>query len=193
MRKRRDAADETYAPSASVGGWHVYTLHDPDTGETMYVGCSGRLRGRWHLHLSAARRGEEHAPPVVHWVAGLLADGKLPVMRIVTRCESEEAANILESQKIREMMGAGIRLLNVLGTRDKRALPPQCRRCGGEHRARNCPQRPPTNAEICAQRHARLAAEGLCIWCAKPTSGHSRCDACRDGERMRNRMKKEAA
>lgn len=168
------------APPGSLVGWHVYTLHDPDTDAVRYVGMTDRPRRRWYLHRGTAvaiRRGQRAPVPVGVWFGALDDMGKRPVMKIVAPAESEAAALDLERATIQRLTAEGVDLLNVQGYAK---LPPTCGRCGKVGHKRTKCQRPPmTNAEQCRARHEKLAASGCCLWCSEPSvPGRSRCARC---------------
>jgi hypothetical protein len=186
------------APALSLTGWHVYTLHDPDTGAVRYVGLSEHPRRRWYLHAIAARQalgGKREPAPVAAWVAGLIEVGKRPVMEIVQPVADEETGLVVERETIQRLLSEGAALLNVQGRRAKRA--PKCKRCGKTgHTVRACRRKRLTVAEFCKARRKRLRAAKVCIWCGlNATNGHTRCDYCiaRDRARQEARRAQDGA
>lgn len=180
-RKPGDRTRYHEAPPLQLRGWHVYTLHDPQTDATRYVGLTEWPRRRWLTHLGAARlalAGRRDPTPVMEWFGSLLVQGLRPVMRLVCPVNGEEDGRDVEAQTIRRLAAEGHNILNVQGLHEKG--PAICGRCHQEgHSWTTCHLPKPTVAENCKVRHERLRAEGRCIWCAEPAEGgRSRCSSC---------------
>lgn len=62
------------------GKVEIYGLYDPDTDELRYIGKANDSAKRLKSHLSDSRRAKR---PVCVWIAGLVAQCKAPVMRVI--------------------------------------------------------------------------------------------------------------
>lgn len=65
----------------------IYGLFDPDTDALRYVGKANDSQQRLKTHLWDSPRSNR---PVCRWIAGLLKDGKAPVMRVLEVCKPDE-------------------------------------------------------------------------------------------------------
>jgi hypothetical protein len=58
----------------------IYGLHDPDTKALRYVGKAKCAQSRFKRHIAESRT---ETRPVCQWIAALIADGKLPEVRVL--------------------------------------------------------------------------------------------------------------
>ncbi|GHP00592.1 hypothetical protein KSF_106390 [Reticulibacter mediterranei] len=103
----------TKAPRKSIWRheWaYIYELHDPDSGQVRYVGCSEHPGVRLTLHVHNAWK--ERSPKDL-WIRTLLRAGKRPVLKVVKKVSY--AQRLEEEQRhIRVLLDAGADLLNVV-------------------------------------------------------------------------------
>lgn len=65
----------------------IYGLYDPDSGELRYVGKAKSSAKRLKTHIWDSRTAKR---PVCLWIAGLVAAGKAPVMRLLETVDDSE-------------------------------------------------------------------------------------------------------
>jgi len=87
----------------------IYGLHCPDTGALRYIGKANCSNARLKSHLGACKRGRT---PVRIWLASLLADGKLPILRVLETIPAEQW-ELAERAAIKNARDGGADLLNV--------------------------------------------------------------------------------
>lgn len=89
----------------------VYGLYDPDTGDLRYIGktCRGWRRIREHLCISYAK-DESHKS---RWLRTLFSANKLPTVKVLLVCETNEQALDAEVTAIKDARDRGERLTNI--------------------------------------------------------------------------------
>lgn len=89
---------------------NIYTLSDPNTGLVRYVGQAVDVKKRFDLHLHYAKKGCKRTHKE-KWIAGLLADGQLPIVETIWTGPYEET-NDHEQRIIALYKAVGARLTN---------------------------------------------------------------------------------
>lgn len=68
--------------------YYIYSLKDPISGAIRYVGATMNPYARLHAHMSSV----DGTPAKKEWVQGLRESGLSPIMDILEKCTSTEAA-----------------------------------------------------------------------------------------------------
>jgi len=87
----------------------IYSLSDPDTGDVRYIGKARSAANRLKTHIRDSRRRKT---PLYEWLTGLLAQGKIPALRVLETCD-ETVWPERETVIIAEHRGRFSNLLNV--------------------------------------------------------------------------------
>lgn len=64
----------------------IYGLYDPTTNELRYVGKANNSQSRLSRHLNEAKHLNR---PICLWIRGLLADGKVPIVRVLETVQDD--------------------------------------------------------------------------------------------------------
>ena len=81
--------DEHQLPDHTSGGYTVYGLTDPDSGEVRYVGSTWNAKRRYAQHCNW--RGTRKGSRLREWLRELDANGKKPGFRILVRLTGPES------------------------------------------------------------------------------------------------------
>ncbi len=88
-------------------GW-VYEFVDPDTGVTVYVGQAFDVEKRVDQHLRASMS----TGLLYSWIAGLVQQGKRPIVRKVAHGSGRNELVRMEQDRINELLADGAKLFN---------------------------------------------------------------------------------
>lgn len=92
----------------------LYSLCDPCTGETRYIGqTSYPAKRRLQGHLQTARTKIVDRRPVTDWIRKLLSEGKEPFQKVLYQTQCPEDIDCIEIATIRSMRKRKFRLLNL--------------------------------------------------------------------------------
>jgi len=94
--------------------WFIYSLSDPRSCEVRYIGKTiAPLSRRLKEHLRDGRLAESKSRHKQHWLAGLMAEGILPVIAELERGEGDNTWQEAERRWITEYKAAGADLTNI--------------------------------------------------------------------------------
>lgn len=88
-------------------GAYIYSLIDPVTNETRYIGKANDPQKRLKGHIADAARRDY---PVYRWIRKLISSGKCPVLNVLEYAEDWKEA---EKRLIKASIEKGDKLLNV--------------------------------------------------------------------------------
>ena len=107
----------------------IYGLADPDTGIVFYVGQSRRGLERPRCHWSPGYLKRETNYSKKKTILDILGMGKIPLIKVLARVETDEELNQLEIKLIAEYRQKNSKLTNVAAGGDVPTIE-VCRRAG---------------------------------------------------------------
>lgn len=115
--------------SGAEYGYTVYTLIRQDTGEVIYVGCTGDPKMRWTMHCRAARATyRRRQPPITYRLAELFESGVAVDLVPVHVYSTLDAARAEEARLIGAWHSAGAPIENQVLLGGRRLSPSEASR-----------------------------------------------------------------